>query len=130
LFRAVIALGIIEEIAKTEKEIKDFKEADDLVKFEVYKLTLDKLFETLGKNPTSEYLEEVNKCLDTMMDGFYILINKGIIKNIDLNNILPIFIEASSFLKSALRKGEDSPDFFKYQGLCRWKINEFIQQLR
>jgi hypothetical protein len=124
-------LGIIEETAKTEKqiEIEDFEKVGDQVKFEVYKLTLNKLFETLGKSPSREYLEKVNECLDTMIYGFYILINKGAIQSIDLNKILPIFIEARSCLKAALRKEDDSPDFFKYQDLCIWKINEFIQQL-
>jgi hypothetical protein len=122
-------LGIIEETASAHNIVFSQK-ANDQVKFEVFKLTLKDLFLTLGKNPSRDYLEKVSECFDILENGFYELINNGTIQSVDLNRILPIFIEANASLKSALRKDDDSTDFFKNQRLCRWKINEFNQHLR
>jgi hypothetical protein len=121
-------LGIIEETASANNIVYS-ERADDQVRFEVFKLTLKDLFVTLGKNPSRDYLEKVSESLDILEDGFYELINNGSIQSVDLNKILPIFIEANSSLKSALRKEDDSVDFFKYHKLCRWKINEFNRHL-
>ncbi len=127
--RASISLGILEDLA-IEMQIADLIQAEDEVKFEVYKLALQKIFENLGNDPPRLYLEEVKTCMNTMENGFYTLIANDTVQDVDLYKILPIFLEASSKLKAALRADDDSFDFINNQRLSRWKLFEFIQQLR
>jgi hypothetical protein len=123
-------LGILDEAAN-EQKVPGLTEAEDKVKFEVYKLALKKIFDSLGNEPTHSYLlEEVKPCLKAMENGLYSLIENGAIQDFNLNNILPIFLEASDRLKAALRKDADSFEFIHGVSLCRSKIFEFIQHLR
>ncbi len=123
-------MGIIEETA-IALGIGGFKNAADQVKYEVYKLTLRHMFMTLGQPPVLEYLERVLEGLQAMENGFYILINRAF-QGYNLTIVLPILIDAKSFLESALSVygvvGRE-PDFFGYKGRCRMKINEIIQHL-
>lgn len=123
-------MGIIEETSFAYG-YGDFDRVADQVKFEVYKLTLSEVFKALTNNFARGYLEEIQEGLEAMENGFYDLINRAF-QDWDLTNVLPILIEARSFLNSALWIEDNfgrNPDFFKYHGFCRMKINELIQHL-
>jgi hypothetical protein len=123
-------MGIIEETSFAYG-YRDFERASDQEKFEVYKLTLSEVFKALSNNLAREFLEEIQDSLEAMESGFYDLINRTF-QDWDLTKVLPILIEARSYLSSALWAEDNygrNPDFFKYLGFCRMKINELIQHL-
>jgi len=129
-------LGIIEEISRAN-QFGDFNAiTDDRVKFEVYRLTLEDMFTTFGKDRnklSNELLGKVKEGLEMMENGFYKLINEAAIQEFDLTKVMPIFNDARGLLDSAVwileTEGKKAPGYSTNLGGCRFKINELIQQL-
>ncbi len=117
----------------------DFHKLTPVQQFVVYKLTLEEMFDILGKNPVTlplKQLQEINQDLLNMETGFYVLHNNSVITELKMNVAIKILVGAESHMQTAIsayrKKGtaEATEAFFMPLRLSRGKINELIQFLR
>jgi hypothetical protein len=128
-------MNMIERIAHT-KDVFDFKLASDDLKLEVYTLTLNEIFIALGKDLQGlpkNYVDDLKDGLQETINGFYQLRTKPIVNTININAIMPKFIEANTKLLSAttlLDAGKIKSDkYYKSLQICRERIFEILELL-
>jgi len=126
---------MIERISHT-KGVSNLKLASDDLKLEIYKLTLNEIFIALGQDLQGlpkNYVDDLKNGLQETINGFYQLRIKSIANTININAIMPKFIEANTKLLSAttlLGAGKIKSDkYYKSLQICRERIFEILELL-
>ena len=126
---------MIERISST-RGVSDLNLASDDLKLEIYKLMLNEIFIALGQDLQGlpkNYIEDLKNSLQEIINGFYLLRTRSIVNVININAIMPKFIEANTKLLSAttlLDAGKIKSDkYYKSLQICRERIFEILEHL-